>query len=245
MRVFRIYQEERGITLLELTVVSAILAVLAGIISLSVSGRGTEGRATAKVSDEGTIQQAVDRYSGEHPGGLFPTLNGCLADRILDLVTLACVTPGAESNPGQVGADNLQFDIDESMIGLDLNQDTDTDDSFTVIPIIWNKAYRTVEAFSDQSKVKRFLGDFVPRPPKHAFQFVAGLDVGWRDGENTDPNGLGNNPADSSLITAPEGIGSGDNKINVSTTQVPVWVLGVFDLNSGVEAKALLTNTAY
>ena len=131
------------------------------------------------------------------------------------------------------------------MIGLDLNQDTGTDDSFTVIPIIWNKAYRTVEAFSDQAKTKRFLGDFVPRPPKHAFEFVAGNDVGWRDGENTDPNGLGNVPTDSSLITAPAGIGSGDNMIDVSTTQVPVWVLGIFDLNHGVQVKALLTNTAY
>ena len=134
---------------------------------------------------------------------------------------------------------------EQIMIGLDLNQDTGTDDSFTVIPIIWNKAYRTVEAFSDQAKTKRFLGDFVPRPPKHAFEFVAGNDVGWRDGENTDPNGLGNVPTDSSLITAPAGIGSGDNMIDVSTTQVPVWVLGIFDLNHGVQVKALLTNTAY
>ena len=62
--------------------------------------------------------------------------------------------------------------------------------------------------------------------------------MGWRDGENTDPNGLGNVPTDSSLITAPAGIGSGDNMIDVSTTQVPVWVLGIFDLNHGVQVKS-------
>ena len=67
MRVGRALKSQHGLTLLEMVVVTSILAVLSAIIGLSVTGRGTESRQALQVSDEGTVQQAVDRYSGEHP----------------------------------------------------------------------------------------------------------------------------------------------------------------------------------
>ena len=245
MKVGRAARGEEGLTLLELVVVTSILAVLSAIISLSVTGRSTEGRAAVQVADEATIQRAVDRFSGEHPQGRFPTLNGCPPDRILDLVSSECVVAGTEINPSQIDTNNLEFVLDEVVSGVDLNEDGDIEDSFNVAPIIWHKAFKTRIALSQQDVVRRFLGDYVPQPPKHAFDFLGGTDDVWEDGENFDPDNLGNIPIDPSIITAPSGLGAGANRINTSIGQVPVWVLGVFKPNSGLQVQNLLPEGRY
>ncbi len=87
----------------------------------------------------------------------------------------------------------------------------------------------------------------MPRVPKHAFEFLSGADDSWEDAENTDPDGLGNISSDPNKITAPAGIGFGPNKIDLrlGNVQVPVWVLGVFNQNSGVEVRNLLPKGGY
>lgn len=236
---------EDGLTLLELVVVTGILALLSAIISLSVTGRSTETKGAAKVADEATMQRAMERFSGEHPQGRFPTLNGCLPRQVLDLVTKECVIGGSETSTVRVDTNNLQFDFHESLSGVDLNDDGELDDVYRVAPVIWDKAFKSTGILSSKEKVSRFLGNFIPRVPKHAFDFFDGLDDSWEDGENSDPDNLGRDPSNPSVITAPSGVGSGENRISVDIGQVPVWVIGIFDLTKGVEVRNLLHQNSY
>ena len=236
---------ESGLTLLEMVVVTAILALPSAIVSLSVAGRGTESRRAVQAADEATIQSAVDRYSGEHPQGRYPTLNGCQPGRVLDLISRECVEFGRVSNPAEINTNNLEFEVEESDTGVDLNGDEDIEDRFEVAPIIWHKAFKSGLPFSLEEEEKRFLGTYVPRPPKHAFDFLRGLDDSWDGGENFDPDGLGNVAADPSRITAPSGTGPGDNRVDVVTGQVPVWVIGLFRTDSGIQVKNLLPEGRY
>ena len=82
------------------------------------------------------------------------------------------------------------------------------------------------------------------RTPEHAFEFLNGTDDSWRDGENTDPDKLGNF-TDPTRITAPTGLGPGDNEISVSAGQVPVWIIGIFDPDAGVQVRNLLPEGRY
>ena len=125
---------ESGLTLLEMVVVTAILALPSAIVSLSVAGRGTESRRAVQAADEATIQSAVDRYSGEHPQGRYPTLNGCQPGRVLDLISRECVEFGRVSNPAEINTNNLEFEVEESDTGVDLNGDEDIEDRFEVAP---------------------------------------------------------------------------------------------------------------
>ena len=54
----RRFGNQHGFTLLELTVVAAILGVLAGVVAVAVSGQATQGRAAAQVTDTAEIQKA-------------------------------------------------------------------------------------------------------------------------------------------------------------------------------------------
>jgi hypothetical protein len=228
-----------------MVVVTSILAVLSAIIGLSVTGRGTESRRAVQTSDEDTIQRAVDRYSGEHPQGRYPTLNGCPPGLILDLITRQCIRRGAESNTVRVDEENLEFVFQESLAGVDLNNDGDSNDSFAVAPIIWHKAFKTGLGLSPEDEVRRFLGGYVPRAPKHAFEFLEGIDASWEDGLNADVDLAGNKFSDPALITAPSGIGPGSNGIDLRIAQVPVWVIGMFAPNAGIEVRNLLPHPRY
>ena len=245
MRVGRALKSQHGLTLLEMVVVTSILAVLSAIIGLSVTGRGTESRQALQVSDEGTVQQAVDRYSGEHPQARYPTLNGCGPGHLLDLITRECILAGPETNSLRSDSQNLEFEFHESLSNLDLNNDGDSDDSFLVAPIIWHKAFQASIGLSRKTSVKRFLGDYVPRVPKHAYEFLEGTDDSREDGLNIDPDEMGNRPEDPSLITAPAGIGPGDDGIDPRIGQVPVWVVGFFVPNASLQVKNLLPHGRY
>ena len=257
MKVWRRSKGELGLTLMELVVVSGILALLSTIVGLSVSGRGAQSRSATQVSDEATVQRAMDRYAAEHPQDRYPTLNGCLADLVLDLVTLGYVEPGKEVSAGKVDTGNLQFEFHEESSGADLNGDGDTDDSYTVVPIIWFKGFTARSPISSAQEVKRFsgfgekpdeLGKFLPRVPKHGFEFnlVGGVvDFTWEDGLNLDPDKLGNIEGNPLLITAPSGVGPGANGIDVTTGQVPTWVIGVFRPDQGIQAQNILPQTRY
>lgn len=213
------FTSQSGFTLLELTVVSAILGILAGIVAFSVSGQASQGRSAAQIADTAEIQKAVDNFAGQHPQGRFPTLNGCLTGLVLDLVTLECVNSSDVLDNGQVESENLEFSITESEIDMDLNGNDDTADTLDVVPIIWAKAF-----LDDSGDIRRFAGSFIQREPKHAFEFFDGNDPDWKDGRNTDPDGLGDDGVSDS-ITAPEGLGAGDNEIDLSLNQYPVWII--------------------
>lgn len=58
----RIHRDEGGFTLIELLVTIAILAVLFGIVALSLTGVGSSAEATVESAEEGVVQSAVDIY---------------------------------------------------------------------------------------------------------------------------------------------------------------------------------------
>ena len=64
----RIARGVKGFTLIELLAVMAIVAVLAGIISVAVAGSGETSRDTQTVQDGTTIETAVGEYFGDQSG---------------------------------------------------------------------------------------------------------------------------------------------------------------------------------
>ncbi|MBN2309717.1 MAG: type II secretion system protein GspG [Candidatus Hydrogenedentes bacterium] len=55
-----------GFTLLELILVMVIIGVLAGMVTFSVAGRGTEAREVRVKADLSVYQKAVEAYALEH-----------------------------------------------------------------------------------------------------------------------------------------------------------------------------------
>ena len=53
-RLWKKFRRDRGLTLLELVVVSGVLAILSAIVATSVSGRGTDTRGTTQAADVAT-----------------------------------------------------------------------------------------------------------------------------------------------------------------------------------------------
>ncbi len=58
-------KEEGGFTLVELLVTIAILAVLFGIVTLTLSGVGSEAQSTVCNAEKGVVQSAMDIYLAE------------------------------------------------------------------------------------------------------------------------------------------------------------------------------------
>ena len=73
---------ESGFTLIELLVVIAILAVLAGVVVLSLSGFNDDSKETACEIDERTVRTAAEAYRAEL-GSYPPNMNAMVADGFL------------------------------------------------------------------------------------------------------------------------------------------------------------------
>ena len=58
----KLFKSEGGFTLVELLVTIAILAVLFGIVTLTLSGVGSDAAATVKVAECAVVQSAADIY---------------------------------------------------------------------------------------------------------------------------------------------------------------------------------------
>ncbi len=62
----RLSSEESGFTLIELILVTVIIAVLAGMVTLSLRGTATDAKKRAALGDIKTYQSAIDLFALEH-----------------------------------------------------------------------------------------------------------------------------------------------------------------------------------
>lgn len=62
----KLYRAEGGFTLVELLVTIAILAVLFGIVTLSLTGVGTDAEDTVIAAECGVVQSAIDIYMADN-----------------------------------------------------------------------------------------------------------------------------------------------------------------------------------
>lgn len=94
----RLMEGEKGFTLVELLVTISILAVLFGIVSLSLSGVGANAETTVNDAEEAVVQSAVDIG---------------IADNNIDPVatqTSACLTGSETLATGVTIGDYLRID---------------------------------------------------------------------------------------------------------------------------------------
>lgn len=66
----RLHRGEKGVTLIELLIVLAILGIIAAVIVLNVGGFTTSGNLTAANTELGNVQSAIAGYYAEN--GAFP-----------------------------------------------------------------------------------------------------------------------------------------------------------------------------
>lgn len=136
----------RGVTLLELAVVAAIIAVLSTLAAVGVTSAVSTTRGTTKVSDASEVGKAIQNYAGQHPSAEYPTINGCLPGQSYSVSTKTCV---AGTDPG---AYNIEIPA-------------------TYMAIIWGKGYKTPEGIT-----RTFVPGFLQSVPKHSFEHNDGTE---------------------------------------------------------------------
>ena len=228
----RVFKREEGLSLIELFVVVAIIAILATLTAVAVTGPATSTKDTSKTADEKMITDGNSTYSGEHPQGRSPTLDGCLPGKSLIVATKTCSTGGVG---GTISAQ--QFAISETAVDVDLNDDGDATDTalVNVVPILWD------QFFTSAATTKAFT-EFVELPA-HDFDLV-GTVAGWKTGSTAD------RPETTAVdsIAAPTSIETGDKSTTYTATdkcptdaaKCPVWVM-----LAGGDAIALLPSGSY
>lgn len=80
--------DKGGFTLIELILVMVIIGILAGAVTISVAGRGTEARETRAKHDLSVYQQAIEMFALENNDQYPKTLNelvGGKRDYVMEL----------------------------------------------------------------------------------------------------------------------------------------------------------------
>lgn len=93
-----------GLTLIELLVVVTVLALLAGVVVLNVTGISGRGQSAACQSDLKSIQTAVTAYYGDH-GSTYPTAGGTLPGAVIMSELVPDYLHSAPTTPGTVQLD--------------------------------------------------------------------------------------------------------------------------------------------
>ena len=156
------FRKERGVTLLELTVVGAVLAALATMTAVGVTGQATNSRNISKINDISEVQKSVDSYRGEHPQGNAPTLTGGL--------------PSIAFSEGNSNSYMAIIWGKAFVITTDVNGDGDSQDEGERVT-----KYLVAPAGSDDPS-------FHTHPPKHAFEHTD--ETVWSTVTVTDPEGV-------------------------------------------------------
>ena len=120
--------DERGLSLLELTVVAAIISILAALTAVAVTGTTSTARTVTRTSDIAELQKAVDRFDAE--AAYYPT-----------------TTTAAANAAGTEGTDFYQVVEGAAGVNFDVNGDGDTSDTINVVPLNWTATDRDSKAF--------------------------------------------------------------------------------------------------
>ena len=120
--------DERGLSLLELTVVAAIISILAALTAVAVTGTTSTSRTVTRTSDIAEVQKAVDRFDAE--AAYSPTTTTAVAN--------AGGTEGTDYFSVVEGATGVNFDV---------NGDGDVLDTINVVPLSWTATDRDSQAF--------------------------------------------------------------------------------------------------
>ncbi|MGB2965526.1 MAG: prepilin-type N-terminal cleavage/methylation domain-containing protein [Anaerolineales bacterium] len=71
----KFFKTEDGFTLVELLVTIAILGVLFGVVTLTLSGVGTDAEATVETAELAVVQSAIDVYMASYNDSAVDVLN--------------------------------------------------------------------------------------------------------------------------------------------------------------------------
>ena len=127
-------QSRGGPSMVEFTVVAAIIAVLAALAAVAVLGATS---AVARSRDISSVQEAVDRFHSET--AIYPTTSGTTAD--------GDGVEGTDYFRVVEGADGVDFDVNDDGDAADIN----------VVPIDW-------DATDPNDSERTFGGDYVAKP---------------------------------------------------------------------------------
>lgn len=211
----RLTSGKRGLTLLEMAVVGAILSILAGLTSVAVTGSSTAASGSALQSDLTEVQKAVASYSGQNPRSEYPTLNGCL--------------PGQVKAAGGCSAQGTPAAFPTSGSMTEIGTWLQTSSNWAAI--LWDKGY------TRQGETRFFGKDFIGKLPRHAKEHADTTLSSWTR-TAVDPDVV------TSTMLLPNCAGVADTNSNcasaVAAVNAPVWVLD----KTGT-ARVVISPTAY
>ena len=160
--IHKFLRNKKGVTLLELSVVAAIITILSTLAAIGVTGTTQQARSSALSGDKDQVQKAVYSYIAEQSDGKYPTIDGCLPGQSFSSSTKRCST----------GTDPGAFNLA---------------DSRTFKAIIWGKAFTATNS-SGGTTTKAFVPNFLQQTPRHAYEHADG--TAWPTDTTIDPDGV-------------------------------------------------------
>jgi general secretion pathway protein G len=82
-RAARSKKGTRGVTLIEILIVLAIIGLIAGGVAVVAVPQFEKARVTQAKQDVGRLQQAVELWRSQNPGGDCPTMEKLKADKVV------------------------------------------------------------------------------------------------------------------------------------------------------------------